>query len=135
MWKELPGCFELPAWGVVGLLVLESTIRASNVYIHVMSLELARKDRNTRKPRSHRAIDGEMRGSYSSGSRSARMGRWTVQIAIFKLLFIVLDDSRYMISDVCNDRQAEDAGREAGGESACRDYSRLPSVWARIATL
>jgi hypothetical protein len=55
VWEELPGCFELPAWGVVGLLVLESMIRASNVYIHGMFLELERKDRNAWKPRSHLA--------------------------------------------------------------------------------
>jgi hypothetical protein len=40
MWEELPGCFELPAWGVEGfaveLLVLESMIPASNAYVHGM---------------------------------------------------------------------------------------------------
>jgi hypothetical protein len=55
VWEEFPGCFELPAWGVEGfaveLLVLESMIRASNAYIHVMLLELERKDINARKPR------------------------------------------------------------------------------------
>jgi hypothetical protein len=46
-----------------------------------------------------------------SGSCSART---SVQIPIFKLLFIVLDDSRYTI-DVCHDRRAEDTGQEAEG--------------------
>jgi hypothetical protein len=90
VWEELPGFFELPTWGVEGfavdLLVLESMIPASNAYIHGMFLELERKNRNARKPRSHWAIDGEMRGNHSSGSRSARTG---VQIPIFRLLFIV----------------------------------------------
>jgi hypothetical protein len=33
VWEELPGYFELPAWGVIGLLVLESMIPASNAYM------------------------------------------------------------------------------------------------------